>query len=366
MAITLTKEPSGIYPAYNDSILEFSSSLADNNKAELTIYPVETFTRTFIVYPDANGKYLFNLKEAVKVIFNASGFSDFNFFTDLYYKSISGLYLSQQVKIEVFSDTTSENVTKYYDFFKAVKQIGEAVFSNPYQLLSYSKDGVNHSITYFEGFPLHFDILQADAGVIVKNLNTGNETEIMLPTTSDSFRINIDRGGAINWTLDNFLPLIEGLNKLEIYEGTTFKSNLFLNKKKKACGVYLKWFNRNGGFSHYLFDEFYIIKTKGSDLGQVLNTEFDNIEDLSGSYRSTGKKAQGDLTLKARYGSIDYEVLKDIFTSPFIQMYSSTEAYLEGKFFDVFVEGTIKFSNKKAKNEIDLTVDLPEIITAKL
>jgi len=93
MAITFTKEPEGIYPAYNDSFIEFSSDLADDNKAEITLYPVDIFTRVFVIYPDTDGKYLFNLKEAVKVIFNANGFSDSNFFVDSYYKNISGLYL---------------------------------------------------------------------------------------------------------------------------------------------------------------------------------------------------------------------------------------------------------------------------------
>lgn len=368
MAITFSKEPEGIYPAYNDSFIEFASSLADNNKAEITLYPVDIFTRTFIIYPDSDGNYLFNIKEAVKVIFNVAGFKDANFFTDIYYKSISGVYLLQQVKIEVFNDSTSESKTEYYDFFKAVKQIGELIFSNPYQLLSYSKDGLNHSITYFEGFPLHFDILKVDAGVdiVVKSLNTGNESEVMNPEASGSFRINVDRGGGNNWTYDNFLPLIEGLNRLEIYEDTVFKSNLILNKKKKCSGVYLKWFNRNGGFSHYLFEEYFVDKMKSSELGRVLNVDFNNIPNVTSNYKSTGKKAAESLNVKARYNSEEYELLKDIFTSPFIQMYTSRTAYVEGSFIDVFVDGTISFSNKRGNNEIKLTVDLPEVITAKL
>ena len=368
MAFTFTKQPEGIYPAYNDSFIEFTSDLADNNKAEITLYPIEIFTRTFIIYPDADGNYLFNIKEAVKVIFNNGGFNDNNFFTDSYYKSIAGLYLSQQIKIEVFSDVSSEDVTEYYDFFKAVKQIGELIYSNTYQLLSYTKDGVNHSMTYFEGFPFHFDILKVTSGsdIVVKSLNTGNETEDMIPTTSDSFRINVDRGGGNNWTLDNFLPLIEGLNRLEISENTIFKSNLNLYKRKKCSGVYLKWFNRNGGFSHYLFDEFFVAKTKSKELGKVLSSEFNNIEDVTGNYKSIGKKAEAGLNIKTKYESVDYELLKDIFTSPYIQIYTSREAYVEGKFIDVSVDGTISFRNKRSKNEIVLTVDLPEVITAKL
>lgn len=368
MAITMTKEPSGIYPAYNDSFIEFSSDLADNNKAEITAYPVDVFTRVFVIYPDANGKYLFNLKQIVKVIFNEEGFEDENFFTDSYYKNIDGLYLLQQIQIKVLSDSSSETTSKNYGFFKAVKQISEPIYSNNLQLLSFTNDGINHSMTYFEGFPFHFDLQLAtiDEAIIVKSLNTGNESEEMIPTETGAFRINVDRGAGKNWTSDNFLPLTEGLNRLEIYENGDFKTNVLLTKKKISCGVYLKWFNRSGGFSHYLFNEFYVSQTKGKDSGKVFNDEFKNISEATGNFKSTGKEAQETLNIKARYEIQDYENIKDIFKSPLVQMYTSRNAYKEGSFIDVFVDGTISFSNKRGKNEISLIVDLPEVITAKL
>ncbi|MGD2113432.1 MAG: hypothetical protein PVG07_00155 [Acidobacteriota bacterium] len=517
MAITLTKEPYGIYPAYNDSFIEFTSDLPDNYKAEITVYPVEKFPRVFVIYPDENGVYLFNLKESVKAIFNESGFEDDNYFTDSYYKTIAGLYLEQSIQVKVigvsgsvedvipagseldentttngtiagiwqirypnannyiekltdeaedyfkisinqdggtnpslwsindfdpelrgrninlrvwikgdasgavrlntdgnkivlnFTDTwqqintavvfgssfgdmrfqfylqststvfylkqieliqslENEFVTKVYDFFKAVKQIGEPIHENNYQLLSYSPDGINHDLTYFEGFPFHFDIQQIESGktVKVKNFNTGNESEGMVSTGKEAFRINIDRGGRNNWTFDNFLPLIVGLNRLGIYEGSTFKANVFLRKKKNCSGIYLKWFNRNGGFSHYLFDEYYIRQLKGSDIGKVTNNEFKNIGESTSNYKSIGKTAAGTVNVKTKYESYDYELLKDIFVSPLVQMFTATEAYVEGRFIDVFVDGVISFSNKKSKNEIALTIDLPEVQTAKL
>ncbi len=63
MAISILKEPSGIYPAYNDSFIEFQSSLIGDKRAEVTVFPTSVFTRTFVLYPDSQGRYLFNLKE---------------------------------------------------------------------------------------------------------------------------------------------------------------------------------------------------------------------------------------------------------------------------------------------------------------
>ena len=56
--------------------------------------------------------------------------------------------------------------------------------------------------------------------------------------------------------------------------------------------------------------------------------------------------------LKAKYESQDYEILKDIFSSPLVQMYTSRTAYVEGFFIDVFVSGNISFSNKRGKIEL--------------
>lgn len=367
MAITIIKKPEGIYPAYNDSFVVFSSDLANNNKAEITAYPSEIFERTFIIYPDADGNYYFNLKEIAKVRLNQSGFIDSNYFINQYSKNIEGLYITQQIDIEVFNDSTSETKTEYYDFSKSVKQIGETIFENEFQLLSYSKDGINYNLTYFEGFPFHIDILKVSGtnDIIVKNLNTENEKNFGTPTEEGSFRINIDKGSGDNWTFDNVLPLIEGLNRLEVYEGSNFKANLLLYKIKKCSGVYLKWFNQNGGYSHYLFDEYYVNKDTSKDLGSILKSDFSNVNEITGIVDSIGKETSGTKTIKTRYNQEEYNILKEIFESPSVQMFNSFEANSEGKFIDVKVEGSISHSNKKALNELKLTIDLPEVITAK-
>lgn len=368
MAITITKEPEGIYPGYNDSFIEFSSDLATNNKAEITVYPVLTFPKAFVIYPNSDGVYLFNLKEAVKVIFNENGFNDANFDNSVYWKSIEGLYLSQEIDIEVFNDSTSESTSEAYEFFKSVKQIGEPLPDSPFQLLSYTEDGVNHYLTYFEGFPFHWDLQRIETGkeLTVKNLNTGNETAAMTTTETDSFRMILDRSEGNNWTADNVLPLITGLNRLEIYEDAVFKSNIILKKVKKCSGVYLKWFNSSGGYSHFLFDVFFIDRTTAKNIDVIANTDFNNISESTGNYKSTGKEAGRGLTLKAKYDSNEYDILFDILISPLVQIYNSMLPDVIGEFIDVNISGSLNYSNKKAFNQAILTVDLPDMITAKL
>lgn len=368
MAITISKQPSGIYPGYNDSYLEFSSDLANNNKAEISLLPASLFPNPFVIYPDLDGNYLFNLKEVIKVIFNQNQFEDTNLDLSVWWKSITGLYLEKQIDIEVFNDSTSETTSATYEFQKGVKQVGQDIFDNEYQLLTHSINGIDHELTYFEGFPFSVDILKATLGADLKivSLNTTDETTVFNPTATDSFRINIDRGDGDNFTTSNILPLITGQNKLEIYENDVFKTNLYLTKKENCEGIYLKWFNSQGGFSHYLFDRFFINQIQGRTLEKVLNYDFANIEDSTGFLNSTGKQAAETINVKARYEANEHEVLKDIFKSPYVQMYTSMFANIEGRFIDVDVEGSMSFSNKRGNNEIALIIQLPEVVTPKL
>jgi hypothetical protein len=369
MAITFSKEITGIYPAYNDSYIEFTSDLVDHNKAEIQAYPLSLFPKKFVIYPDTDGNYLFNLKESVKVVLNQNGFNDSNFDTSVYSKSITDLFLDQQqFDIEVFNDVTSETITKNYDFFKAVKQVGENISSNEYQLLSYSKDGVSHYLTYFEGFPFHFDILKVVSGteITIKNLNNDITTDPFIPSSDGSFRLNIDKGGGENWTSDNVLPLIEGLNRLVIYEDGNFKTNLFVNKIKQCSGIYLKWMNRSGGYNHYLFNKFFVTQKAGVDLATVLNSDFNNIAETIGFEKSIGKESTKTINVKVRYSHLDFEILSDIFTSPSIQLYTSETAYIEGNFIDVTIEGSMSFGNKRNNNELAIAINLPALVTVKL
>ena len=368
MAITITKQPSGIYPAYNDSYIEFTSDLANNNRAEISALPLVTFPNVFEIFPDASGKYIFNLKEVAKTILNANKFDDDNFFDDAYFKNISGLYLLQEIDIEVFNDSTSETLNKNYQFFKSVKQVGEQIFANEYQLLSNGRNGLDYYLTYFEGFPFHFDLQRVqDAKIItIKNMNTDVTSNDMLTTANSAFRLNVDRSEGRNWTLDNFLPLIEGLNKLEIYEDGDFKTNVFLKKKKVCNGIYLKWFNADGGFSHYLFHEFTTEEIKGKDIAFVGSNDFLNVGNLNSDVRSIGRQASNTLKIKIKCDANEAQQLKSLYTSPFIQIYTSRNENVKGEFINVSIQGVFNPKNKKSNNEFVLTVILPEMITAKL
>jgi len=371
MAILFTKEPSGIYPGYNDSFIEFNSDISGALKAEINASPSSLFPNPFSIFPDSEEKFVFNLKEIVKTVFNTQGFKDFNFFDNAFAASISGLYLLQSLSIEVFSEGgLSETVFKDYEFFKSVKQVEELIFSNPFQLLSKTENGVDFYMTYFEGFPFHFDIQRVqytlDKKIVLKHKGTSIESNPFSPTLTGAFRINVDLSDGENFTSKSILPLIEGLNHIEIKEDGEFKTNVFLKKKKACDGIYLKWWNGQGGFSYWLFDEFYKESVKGKNIDLIGSNEFNNVGNLNNYLTSIGKKGQRNLKVKTKANEKESEVLRSLFVSPFIQIYTSKKANVKGRFINVEIEDTYEFNNKKGMNEFSLTIDLPELITARL
>ena len=366
--INIIKAPEDIYPAYNDSYLQFTSDLADNYKAEMIVYPVETFTRTFIAYADADGVYTFNLKEIIKSLFNDNDFSDQNVFSDAFYKTISGIYKELSISFEVFSTTDSETDDEVYTFYRAIKQIGESNFSNYYQLLSYSSNGVDYKLPYWVGFPFSFDLQRVQDTDIIKinNLNTSFTSDEMTPTDTDSFRIIVDKGNGENWTDSNIMPLTNTENNLEVLVNDVAKTNILIEKNDDCEGIYLKWANRNGGYNYWLFDKYYLESIKSSEYGTITNNTFENVPTASNTYKSTGKVMTKTMTIKTRYKEEYYDMLKDLFSSPCVQMYSSQVANVEGSFIDVIVEGSFTYANKKRLNSLTLSIDMPEVLTLKL
>lgn len=363
--ITMLKEPAGNYPAYNDSYIIFEYEF-ESEYAEILAYPLSLFPKPFLIYPDIDGVYRFNLKEIAKAVLNIGGFKDDNADNVDYFFSHEGLSENIQIDLAVYSISGGDGSdTKYYNFFKSVKQITEDIFTNDYQILSKSKNGIDYNITYFEGFPFSFDIQKAELAkeIVIKNKNTGDQLEAT-PTITDAFKIVIDKVNE-NWTNQNMLPLITGLNKLEIFKETEFRTNLNLTKKEICKGVYLKWFNSDGGYSYYLFEEFYKDQTKSKDIDFIDSNEFSNVGEYKAKTISIGRKASKILKIKANASGQENDIIESLFSSPHIEMYTSNEAYVKGIFVKVTISGTFNRNNKRRNNKQSLDIILPEIITAK-
>lgn len=377
MSINISTEPIGFYyPAYNDSFVKFTSTLSGQTFTEITALPESHFPKPFKIYPKPNGSYLFNLKELVKSRFNQNGFSDLSVGLPFGW-SEPVPYLTEKLSMtftDYNEDGAGEPVTRLYYFYKSVKQIGESVHSNPQQILNNSKNGVDYNLTYFEGYPFSFEIqeVQLNNSVQIRNTNTSVTSPHIISTSTAPLRIYTDKV-TTNWTTANFLPLQDNLNKLEILKDSILVTNLNLKKVPAKCGVYLKWFNSDGGYSYYLFDEFYKSNLKMRNDGYAARNDFNNIKinydgtpGVKNPLISLGKSGGEDLQIRTVCDKNEVKHLSSLFKSPSVQMWSQKEPFISGEWIDVQISGSHSYSTKKALNEVKLTVELPEEITMKL
>lgn len=380
--ITITKEPTGIYPVFNDSYLEFTSDLINNYKCEISIPLImENIFKSnkFIIYPNHNGKYIFNLKYIVKGFLTVDGFNDMfsetptNFNLNGFGESINQGYRRQQFNIKVYNDDTYDSKTVTYEFFKSVKQIGEPIFNNTYQILNHSLNGFDFNLTYFEGFPFTIDLQRIETGteINIKNLNNGIISQFLESSSTNVYRLYLDTG-IDNWTTTEFLPLTDTINRFEIYGTTVFgesnnRVNLNLKKVPSKCGIYLKWFNHNGGYSYYLFDEFYDNTLTTKDLSSIRINKFLNINDgLVSPSTLIGKSGVKKMKVTTLVDKNEAKIIESLFTSPSIQMWSSQIPFNNGYWTNINISNSYKINTKKDINKVGLIIELPELLTPTL
>ena len=369
MAITITQSISGsIYPCYNDSYIKFTSGLTNPIYSEIS---VPEYTNPFKVYPDLNNEFLFNFKDIIKAKFNANGFTDANSNITTNGQSITGSYNTQDFTITSYTTSSNEVISGSYEFFKAVKQVGESTFNNEAQVLAYSENGIDYYITYFEGFPFTIDLQRINSAstVNITNLNTNVTGSNLTASSTNSFRLNIDEATE-NWTSTDYLPLLDILNRLEVRVDDVFKTNINLKKvvgiQDCGGGIYVKWFNNQGSYSYWLFDEYYKTEIRPSKTYEVTNNSFTNVGSLVNPITNGGYDAEERLVVKSRFDSNEANTLRDLFSSPSVQIWSKRQPWQSGEWIDVMINGSFSSNTKKKLNDIQAIIKLPQLITPKL
>lgn len=365
MAITISKEPLGtVLNAYNNSIIEFSTDVGTPARALIII---DDFT--FEITPN-NGLFYFNLKEIVKAIINEDNFSDTiaisNPATFVY--PDAKLYKEISFDITVIkTNGTSETLNKTYNYFKSTKQIVRKIFTENdlIKILSPSSSIINY-VTYFEGLPFDVAIYSNSARIItITNKRTLNSTTVNLVKGVN--RLFLSNGENDNLGFENSLPLITGVNELELEVDVSNKLTLFVNKKEVECGVYLKWFNQNGSWSYWKFHPTYSESVKTKELEEI-NSDFYNNNEIVSRLQQMGKEATKTLTLLS--GELDIyevEVVSQIFTSPKVFYYNNQE--LQPFQLTDWKGVKINSSNQELRNtkqkltQYKINIELPEMYT---
>lgn len=365
--INFTKQPLTINPAYNDSIIEYSSTLTD-----VTYSNIYIGSNVFKTYP-VGGKFTFNFKPIVSVLINQNQFKDSIIpdFTTAYVYEDNTLNYNLQPIIRVYNNSTYDETIPSWEFIKSVEQLlgyrEKSEVEKTIRVLLPTQNKTDYFLPYFEGYPCDFGIYGIPEGATYqfKNVSTISESPVFTGATFGVKRVYLSDGGQ-NEYASNFLGLSTTDNLVELWVNGSFNSNITIKRNNSRCGVYLKWFNNSGSYSYWLFDPVYsdTIQTKTLD---DLNGEWDNLQNVSATSRIAGKSATRSLKVSTRYSIKEKEYLTSILTSPMVEMYVSDRPFNKtdvNKFIGVTInDGSTPSTNKSINNKMDLTITLPAIYT---
>jgi hypothetical protein len=356
MAITFSKSISTteLLNTYNNNVVEFSSdNVLDSKSCNINIGGFD-----LVITPDSSNLFRYNFKEIAKVILD-NRFAD-DIVADADIKADPSLINTSLVTYTVtFSDDSTEQTTETYSFVKSVEQIANVSS----RLIAEQQILVPTELTFFKGLPIDFahysdgDVTLINSGLgVTKTLSeTATDTyRIYLLNKRSQFKNRVDADGGIYednicWEEGYDYELLkDGWNTLCV-EGTT-KEVLTINLKDICDGAYLKWFNRKGGWSYWLFESIYSETSRTKTVDQY-TVDFESLKDTFASDLITGKTSEKSRRVSYS-GLTDDERLQviDIFSAPRVELYNGVVGEELGTWKTVKVkDGTFTTLNTKRK-----------------
>lgn len=334
MAITFTKSISTteFLNAFNHNVVEFSSDdVLDSVKCEVNINSID-----FEITPDDDNVFTFDFLEAVSTFAAENRFAD-DIIPDEDIEADTTLQYSYEVTYTItFSDDSTEDTAKTYVFLRSVEQIANV--SN--RLITEQQVLTPTDLTFFNGYP--FDVAHySDGNITATNTVTGattvftsvqgttdriffsDGTALASPASAFEDRVTTDSGTyEENSCFTSFAGgLINiGYNNITLVDSTTITLDILL--KDICSGVYLKFANKKGGYSYWLFNSIYKDKMTVKTI-DIYNTDFDSIDNTYTTELVT--KRQPTFTKDLVANSLtqsQMSQIEDILDSPRIEMYN--------------------------------------------
>ena len=310
MAITFSKAISitELLNAFNNNVVEFSSDdPLDSVKCVVNINSID-----FEITPNTSNVFRFNFKEAVSTFVKQDKFKDSILPTGDNMNDTSLINSWLVTYTITFTDDSTENTTRAYVFIRSVEQI--ANLTN--KLLSSQYLFNPLTLTVFKGYP--FEVVRFSNG----NVNLANSSNTLALTSPDdnTERIWLSRGDSIiQGSIGDMIK--EGFNDLS-FDGSG-QIDFTIKMKDISCGgVYLKWINKKGAYSYWLFNSIYKDKISVRTI-DVFNTDFDSIDETYTTELPTKRQPTFTKDLVANSLTLlEMEQMEDILDSPRIEMYN--------------------------------------------
>lgn len=327
MAISFSKNLSttNFLNAYNVNKVIFSS----DNVVESEKCTIDIAGNQLEITP-INNIFEYDFSSVVKVLINQNKFRDLilpNLVagddSSHVYDDTINTFINPEITFTItFANESTEEIKFTYKWLKSVEQLeqykkGVVTGGNKLYILSpFRKETANtYNLTYFEGYPF-------DVSFLIDEPSAGLTT-VLNQTNAISFDFNLDyivnrlffSDGRTTITIENHLPLVDGLNKLKITQNGNI---IFLNLTKIPAveGEYVKYINQYGEWNYWLFNCVHKRDNKIKDLGDY-NNDFNDVQDTTDPFVNIGKISQNALTLISDdVDELNQDVLNEIFESP--------------------------------------------------
>jgi hypothetical protein len=360
--------------SHNNNVIEFSSDITDPIRDCI----ITVGTSIVTLYPRPDGSFYYNFKEVISSLINTNNYTD-DLNTDVsvsyVYTWDSRVYLDLDVTISInFTNDTSDQDTKDLKFILSAVNLRD--YNNRFPVVSNLIDpfvllpkitGANNTYyaKYFDGYPFDltlFNGIDDNTDIDITNL-TNAVSFTFTKNLTDKFVRLVFSDGRTTSTIEDVLPLVSGLNKLELIslDGDD-NSFIHLEKDQGCSGVYLKWLNDSGGYSYWLFNN--NASRRGYKEKGYLNNDFNNLEDTTSQQISLGLESKDTLAVYDRnLNENQKNLIATILDSPKVYLFTGTP-FAQNNFNDwmEIKNKTRRYDLKQIKRDlfnISLSFELP-------
>jgi hypothetical protein len=368
MAIVFTQpiDVVKLHQAYNNCITRFTTDVDPLvkvcKKAEIS-----GFGFFSVIYPNPEGVFYFNFKEYFTAAINTKNFADDVDFvldsldmTTIQYDVTDGHFLKGDVEFKIiFDDTTDETETINLSVLAAVTQLqtfdDDKITIESSQFVPLVPALNRNELTNLKvwgGYPFEFTAFTSVQTNEIAIYNDTSVTGLVFIPESELTSLVLTDG------LNTFeeLGLAPGWNKFHFeVEGFELNNKMNILYEQGECGVYVKFLNRFGRWTYWLFSKNFFEIRSSKYMGEIEN-DFSNIEDTISPTLQIGKISDSSLKVAAKSVTPEFAILlEDIFDSPKIMIFNGKRG--EVNTYKNWFETRLKTSsfqnkapNKKLKN----------------
>lgn len=337
----------------NNNIVTFSASNTPSNEVAVSA-SVVIDSNTFYLTP-INEVFTFNFLQIFSVL---SHHNILDQSMDSTARENDSLIFNENVTYTIeFSDNTTEVFSDSYTFGRIADQIGKykEKYTDKINILG------STNIKVWKGYPFSVSINTVPSNQYTINgkqyVSSGEAMDLLLSGNEYAFKNRFDffeENTCADHTSSMFL--FEGYNELEI--GGNNLSVQYIDQCRE--GTYLKWQNKQGGYSYWLFEGIYK-EDKSVSIMDSYQDDFQNINVANSAFGITGKTSKRVRKISSGILSQnDISVLESLLDAPQVVMLNDINDNVEWQ--DVIVKASSfnVVDTRRQRYKIDLSIEINE------